>query len=250
MLTLITVNYNNALGLSRTLKSVIDQCLDEVLEHIIIDGGSTDESSEILENYYKNNPNVRFVSEADNGIYDAMNKGIELATQDYVCFLNSGDILNDESCLQRVCSKIKQDVTIDVLYGDLVFFNETGRITRNWISGNFSSWKLFLGWMPPHPMTIIKRKVLIASNGFSTKFQIAADYDLLLRILWRQARKVSYMPGVLVRMEKGGISNSSMAAIIYSNFEVIKSWNNLTGIFSPYWIFVTKPLMKIMQIRR
>lgn len=249
LITIITINYNHAMGLARTLNSVSVQDVVENVQHIIVDGGSTDGSKDIAAAYVDKHNNTLLISETDSGIYNAMNKGLALAKNKYVGFLNSGDVLFDNQCLKKVSDLIESEDDIDVIYSDIVFTDRSGRISRVWRPGSFARWKLFLGWMPPHPLTLVSTETVRSHCGFNEKFFISADYDLMLRILLEPNRKIRYLGETMVEMETGGLSNGSIRSILSANLEVIKSWIDLRGSFFPFWIFITKPLYKIFQIR-
>lgn len=250
MLTIITINFNNIDGLSKTLNSINKQISNFNYEHVIVDGASIDGSFDILKKYANNKKNVKWVSEPDTGIYNAMNKGIRMATNRYVAFLNSGDIFYNNDQINYIISILKINPAIDFLYGDLDIIDKNSKVDRVWISGSFSRIKLYLGWVPPHPMTTIRKSIIISNGCFDERFKISADYDLMLNILIRQDLNVHYINKKLVKMKSGGISNGSYFKIIIANLEVLKSWFNLKGFFIPYWVFITKPLSKLIQIYR
>ena len=250
MLTLVTINYNNDDGLRRTLLSVDKQIIFNDIEHIIIDGGSVDESVDVIRSYAAKKTNVYWVSEADKGIYNGMNKGLNLASGDFVAFLNSGDVLADTHCLQKIMDNISENPEIDLIYGNLKFIDDMKRVTRKWEPGPFNSSKLLVGWMFPHPMTTIRRSILIEFCGFDERYKIAADYDLMLRIILGVPLQIRYIDNVMVFMEQGGISNSSMLQILISNVEVLSAWIRLRGIKAPFWIILTKPMIKLKQLSR
>lgn len=249
MLSLITINFNNHAGLKRTLDSVNSQAVNFKLEHIIIDGASQDLSLDIAENYKKYCKNVILISEKDTGIYNAMNKGLKTASGSHIAFLNSGDTLSHRSVLQSIYAEIENNSLIDFVYGNVCFVDSNGALKRKWSAGNFNMFKLYFGWMPPHPMTTIRKSNIENSDNFNEKLKIAADYDLMLKLLLRSETVIKYIPDTFVNMEIGGVSNESLCSIIKANIEVIKSWKSNYGILSPYWIFITKPLSKIFQIK-
>ena len=250
MISIITINYNNSKGLEKTLTSFERQRNSSTFQHIIIDGGSTDGSLTVAKNYIINKNHVILQSESDSGIYNAMNKGLKLTTGKYVAFLNSGDELASRDCLSLITKKLLEEPGTDFLYGDISIIDDHGKRLRQWTSGSFSKLKLYFGWMPPHPLTTIKKTILNSIGNFDEKYTIAADYDLMLRVLMIRKLKITYIPKILVNMEAGGISNSSLSSVVISNWEAIKSWFNIKGTFFPFWIFVTKPMQKILQIRR
>ena len=249
MLSLITINMNNYEGLRRTLDSIKNQTIGTLFQHIIIDGGSSDGSLDLILQYARENSSVVWTSEKDRGIYDAMNKGLSMATSEYVAYLNSGDELYDANTLHKLLNIVQKKSDVDIFYSDLTFKNDKGEITREWISGSFSKVKIFLGWMMPHPLTVIRREIILQHSGFNLDFKISADYDLLLRILLRDDVRVVYFPEFTVRMETGGVSNSSVRQVIKANSEVLHSWRSLNGFLIPYWIFFIKPLSKFRQLK-
>jgi len=253
LISIITINYNNSNGLEKTLSSFAVQNNSAVFEHVIIDGGSTDNSLSIVNNYIKDKDNVIFQSKRDRGIYDAMNKGLKLATGEFVAFLNSGDTFASRDCLRLITEKLMEEPETDFLYGDISMIDNNGRRQRHWISGSFSKLKLYFGWIPPHPLTTIRKTVLNSCGNFNQKYKIAGDYDLMLRVLMRRRLKITYLPKTIVNMEAGGISNGSLSGIMTGNWEVIQSWFHLKGVIFPYWIFLTfltKALRKVLQLRR
>ena len=236
--------------MQKTLKSIEEQTVDGGFEHIIIDGASTDQSVRFIEKYKCGKNNVIFLSEKDSGIYSAMNKGLFLANGKMVAFLNSGDVLasNDVLCLlSEFSSKFSK---YDIIYSDLQIVNSDGIIVRNWKSGEYSWSKVLLGWMIPHPMTLIKTPILKNLNGFNEELRIASDYDLLLRALCIKNIQIQYLEICSVKMDNGGVSNGSLKNILYANFEVMQSWKKLNGFLLPYWIFISKPLSKLIQLRK
>lgn len=250
MLSLVTINFKNYNGLEKTLKSIAEQKIDEVIELIIVDGGSCEASYNLIKSFSCSHVKMRWVSEKDGGIYDAMNKGLSLSSGEFVAFLNSGDCFYSDNILGTLLNAFSACPNLDFLYSDLSFVNNKGEITRTWISGKFFRYKLFLGWMAPHPMTIIRRSELISLGGFDQKFSIASDYDLMLRILMGRNINVKYINLMSVKMEVGGVSNNSYSNVLRSNIEVLMSWGKMYGIFIPYWIFLTKPLSKFVQLKR
>lgn len=253
LISIITINYNNSNGLEKTLSSFEFQNNSAAFEHVIIDGGSTDNSLSIAHNYIKDKDNVIFQSERDRGIYDAMNKGLKLATGEFVAFLNSGDTFASRDCLRLIAEKLMEEPETDFLYGDISIIDDHGKRLRHWTSGSFSKLKLYFGWIPPHPLTTIRTTVLNSCGNFDQKYKIAGDYDLMLRVLMLRELKVTYLPKTIVNMAAGGISNGSLRGVIKANREVIHSWFHNKGVIFPYWIFVTvvtKALRKVLQLRR
>jgi glycosyltransferase involved in cell wall biosynthesis len=249
VLSLVTINYNDEAGLKRTINSVCKQQIDFEFEHIIIDGASTDRSTDVIAKYANSTVNVIAVSEKDGGIYEAMNKGLRMASGSHVAFLNSGDVLNHSEVLKNITNAILYDKCADFIYSDLCFTDDHGNVSREWCAGTFWKPKLYYGWMPPHPMTTIRRSVLNEAGAFDQRLQIAADYNLMLKILMRPDISVRYLAETSVCMERGGISNGSVGGILKANYEVLKSWFEIKGIIAPYWIVFTKPFSKTLQLK-
>ena len=243
-LTLITVAYNACDSLEETILSVQQQDFSN-LEYIIIDGGSTDGTSEMVKKY--SHLISEFISEPDNGIYDAMNKGLKKAKGDIVGFLHADDRFAHINVLQSVVMKFEK-TNADLLYGDLQYvksFNPLN-VFRHWKSGDFSRFLLKKGWMPPHPTVYFKRSKLDAIGYFDTSFKISADYDWLLRILISEDIHIEYLPEVLVYMATGGASNKSLTNIIRKSREDYKAIckNNVGGIST----LIYKNISKIGQL--
>lgn len=191
------------------------------VEHIVIDGCSTDGTLAALERYKVD----KLVSERDSGVYDALNKGIRHATGDIVGFLHSDDEFARPDALQKVAAAFA-DPDVSAVYGDLVYVSKAnpGRVVRYWKAGAYSPPKLALGWMPPHPTFYLRRSVYERLGLFDTRFRISADYDHMLRVLTRGGVRPAYVPEVLVRMKAGGISNRSLFTMLQ------KSCEDLTAI--------------------
>ena len=209
--TVITVCFNSEVTIGQTLKSVGAQSHPDI-EHLVIDGGSSDNTMLIVK---RDGAHVaRAVSEPDKGIYDAMNKGLALATGDFVGFLNADDMFASPDSLASLVAELTA-TQADVVYADLIYVrsDRTDSVVRSWRSGEFAASRLRYGWMPPHPTFYLRRDLLPQVGGFDTQLRIAADYDFILRCLSRQGLKVAYMPQVLVRMRLGGASNQSAKAM-------------------------------------
>jgi len=220
-ISIITATYNSESTLAATLASLDEQTYSDV-EHIIIDGGSSDETKNIaLQHGAKI---AKFVSEPDAGIYSALNKGISHATGNYIGFLHSDDEFSYPDAVSDMVRKINE-TQADAVYGDLVYVSRknTKMILRYWKSGEFSRRKLMRGWMPPHPTFYMKRELYEQFGGFDLQFDISADYELLLRYLWKHKISISYLPKILVEMKVGGKSNSSLENIYKKTKEDILS---------------------------
>ena len=206
-ISLITAVYNNAFGLCSSLESSLGQTHQDV-ERIVIDGGSTDGTLQVLEDYTSKIDHI--VREPDNGIYDALNKGIQLATGDIIGILHSDDLFAGPDILEKIARKFESS-SIDLLYGDLCYVSNQNpnEIVRYWRAGAFTQSKLPNGWMPPHPTVYVRREMFDKYGLYDIHYRIAADYDWMLRLLTKQTLDVAYFPEVLVHMRTGGASNRS-----------------------------------------
>jgi glycosyltransferase involved in cell wall biosynthesis len=241
--TIITATYNSSATIEDTLKSVASQDYPAV-EHVIIDGLSKDDTLDKVSHF---SHVAKVVSEKDKGIYDAMNKGITLATGEVVGILNSDDFYSSSQILSRVV-EIFQNTSCDAVYGDLVYVDkdDTDRVVRYWKSGQYKESAFKWGWMPPHP-TFFVRKALYEKHGlFNLEMKTAADYELMLRMIHKGKAKLAYLPAILVKMRTGGASNQSMASRLRANADDKKAWE-INGM-KPYWFTLyLKPIRKITQ---
>ena len=243
-ISLITVTYNCYQTLKDTIDSVRAQEYDE-LEYIVIDGGSTDGTVDLIKS---NEDLISFwLSERDSGIYDAMNKGLEKASGDYVGFLHSDDMFYSNETLTNINIALNRCEKPDVFYGDLEYVNAvaTGKVIRKWKSKMFEKVLLKQGWMPPHPTLYIRKEVIDETGFFDTSFKIAADYDYILRLFTRAGLTTCYLPEVIVKMRVGGASNKSLKNIIRKSKEDIKALkkNKVGGLMT----LISKNLSKIPQ---
>lgn len=243
-ISIITPCFNSESTIEDTIQSVLKQDYPFV-EYIIIDGRSADNTSLILEKYKSGISKV--VSEKDNGIYDAMNKGIKLATGEIIGILNSDDFYVDSKVLSKVADTFSNS-HCDATYSDLQYVskNDTTKLIRNWISGDFKKSKFKWGWMPPHPTFFLKKELYLKNGVYNDELSLSADYELMLRMLCKFKLSPTYIPEVLVKMRIGGKGNSSVYQRVKANMEDRKAWklNDLTpNIFT----FYLKPLRKIFQ---
>lgn len=241
--SIITATYNSAQTLADTLASLEAQTYSDI-EYIVIDGASKDSTLDVVK---QNSTKVtRIISEPDKGIYDALNKGITAATGDIVGFLHSDDLLAYPDAVADVVAQFKSS-RCQAVYGDLEYVSktDTSKVIRFWKSGNYTKQKLQLGWMPPHPTFYMKRDLYEKYGCFDLSFRIAADYDSLLRYLWRNDVSLSYVPKVLTKMRVGGASNRSLSNIIKKTGEDIQAIKK-NGLFWPT-VVLFKNLSKIPQ---
>lgn len=242
-ISIITATYNSAATIKDTLNCIRGQDYPDI-EHIIVDGGSTDDTASIVADF----PHVaRWISEKDNGIYDAMNKGIRFATGDVIGILNSDDIYTGSAVLSAV-ARMFSDPGVRTVYADLQYVraDDTDRILRTWKSGPFRKRNFYYGWMPPHPTFFVRKEVYREAGLFDTRLCSAADYEIMLRILLKHGIPARYMPGVIVKMRAGGLSNASFLNRLRANHEDRMAWK-LNGLKPYFFTLYMKPLRKIPQ---
>jgi glycosyltransferase len=246
-ITVITVSFNSAATIADTLRSVASQTHPEV-EHIVVDGQSVDNTLAIVR--LQASPKTVVVSEPDKGIYDAMNKGLRLATGDWVGFLNADDVFAHPNVLASIADAARANPAADAIYGDLVYVHQDdiARVFRHWRSGSFSIAQLRLGWMPPHPTFYVRADRLAKVGAFDASLKISADYDFMLRCLNRSDARAAYIPDVLVRMRAGGVSNRSLSAMLDKSREDLRSLRSAGFVGWP--TLVCKNLRKIPQFFR
>ncbi|MCB0402002.1 MAG: glycosyltransferase [Flavobacteriales bacterium] len=242
--SIITVCYNSASTIEDTIRSVINQSYENI-EYIIVDGLSTDNTMEIV-NRYKDRITT-IISEKDNGLYDAINKGIGLATGDIIANLNSDDFYTDEDVIADVVNRMEEE-TSDTLYADLYYVDawDTGKVVRNWISGTYKEGMFFKGWMPPHPTFFVRKSVYDQYGTFNLELKSAADYEIMLRFIHKHGCSISYLPRVIVRMRVGGVSNVSIKNRLKANREDKKAWL-MNGLKPKPYTLIFKPLSKVLQ---
>ncbi len=242
-ISIITATWNCVGTLAHCLDSVSGQSFPEI-EHIVIDGSSNDGTRELLQS--RQSQLAKLISEPDDGIYDALNKGIAQATGDVVGFLHADDFYPSNAVL-AVVAKIFDDPTVDAVYGDLDYVqrDDTAKIIRRWKSSAYDLRKLKRGWMPPHPTLFVRRKWYARIGDFDTSFRISADYLSILRLFSAPSFRAVYFPQVLVKMRVGGVSNRSLANIMRKSKEDMAALR-MTGI-GGFRTLLFKNLSKITQ---
>ena len=216
------------------MNSVLNQTYSNV-EYIIVDGNSKDNTKALIKSKAEENRTIKWISELDNGIYDALNKGVKMATGEVIGFVHSDDLLASESIVSKIETEFKNK-NIDGIYGDLEYVNKknTNNIIRHWKSEKFHPKLLKQGWMPAHPTLFLKREVYKKHGGFDLSYKIAADYDFMLRVLKDKSLKFSYVPEVITKMRVGGASNRSLKNMIQKTKEDYRAatTNNVGGILT------------------
>lgn len=220
-ITVITVCYNSAKTIGNTLRSVRMQTHKDI-EYIVVDGGSTDNTLMVVAAEGSNV--TRLVSEKDNGIYDAMNKGIRIATGDFVAFLNADDFYKDADVLAEV-ALVMQTEQLDALYGDVEFFRpgQQNVVIRRYNSRRFTTDRLGWGWMPAHPALFVRRALFERYGMFRTDYRIAGDFEFIARVFKHPELRHRHLPKPLVCMQMGGVSTSGWRATLQLNREMMRA---------------------------
>lgn len=241
--SVVTVCFNSATTIEDTIRSVREQRYEH-LEHIIIDGGSTDGTQAVVGRY--NGRIKKFISEPDRGIYDAMNKGLGLARGDVVGFLNADDVYASPTVIGDVVAALHADHA-DGAYGDLVYVGRrnSNRVVRYWRAGTYRPRAFFSGWVPPHPTFFCRTALYRELGGFDPAYRIAGDFELMLRFIEKNGIRVRYVPKPLVRMRTGGRANT-VRGMIQGNREIIRAFRS-NGLEFSSRFFCTKLFRRMQQ---
>ena len=242
-ISLITATYNSAATLADTIHSVQRQTYAHI-EHLIQDGGSQDNTLSIAEAH----SHLRVVSEPDEGLYDARNRGIARARGEVIGILNSDDFYVHDQVVEKVMRIFQQYPAILAIYGDLQYVDEhdTNKVIRHWKAGESTLRAWRLGWMPPHPAFFVRRELYERYGTFNTTLRSAADYELMLRFCYKHRAPTAYLPEVLVKMRAGGMSNASLKHRLLANREDSRAWE-LNDLRRPLLLPLLKPLRKVPQ---
>ncbi len=242
--SIITASYNSAAKIQDTINSVAAQDYPNI-EYIIIDGGSVDGTLDIIK---QNESKIsHYLSEKDKGIYDALNKGIRIASGDIIGFLNSDDVYDNNHIVSDIVNTLTQNQA-DIIFGDITYHSDKEgkrKMIRYWKSNNFNHKSLKYGWMPAHPSLYCTKEVYNSCGFYDDSFMIAADYDFMLRLFNCTNYKKIYLPQVIVNMDTGGISNNSLKNILQKSKEDYRAIrkNNIGGFYTVFF----KNFRKIMQ---
>lgn len=244
--SIITVCYNSEKTIERTIKSVLSQNYANI-EYIIVDGGSKDSTVQIIEKY--RGFIHQFISEKDEGIYDAINKGISQSTGDIVGILNSDDIFSKENIIHEVANIFIEKPQFDSIIGNIAFINNNEKIVRIYNSRNWTPNKLVYGFMPPHPSFYCKRALYHKYGGYKKDYKIAADYELLIRFL--KINNISYYQfnTIMVYMNLGGVSTKGIKSTLLLNREVKRACEE-NGLNTNYIKLYFKYFKKILEFIR
>ena len=245
--SIITISYNSSSTIEKTLKSVESQSYYNI-EHIIIDGVSSDNTIEICNKFHHVS---KIISELDNGVYDAFNKGLMLASGDIIGFLNSDDVFFCNNSIQKIVNAF-EDSRKDIIYGDLVYVSQKGKVIRDWISKPFKKGLMKNSWMPAHPTFYCKKEVYENFGVYNDSFKIAGDFDLCLRFLEVNNVPSFYLNEKLIKMLTGGISNKGIKSKWIVLVEQIRALR-LNGIevnFLYLLLFKTKKITEYLNSKR
>ncbi|WP_168566969.1 glycosyltransferase family 2 protein [Crateriforma spongiae] len=240
----ITAVFNRASTVTDCLNSIAEQTL-EFSTSLVVDGMSTDGTEAVIAEH--RGPTTTVIREPDDGIYDALNKGIRYATGDVIGFLHADDMLADADCLAAVAEAF-EDPDADAVFGDLVYVDsvDTNRIIRYWREKPFDRRRFRTGWMPPHPTVYIRREIYERYGGFRDDLRTSADYELMVRLFYKHQVRLKHIPKILVKMRMGGQSNASWSNRRLANREDRMAWI-VNDLKPPPFLRLTKPMRKLPQ---
>lgn len=242
--SLITVSFNNSAHIRETIESVLGQSHPDI-EYIVVDGASTDGTVDIVKEFGQRIHT--FIFEKDDGVYHAMNKGVAVATGDVIGFVNADDMLASTDVIASLNHEFER-TGADAVYGDayMVDPDDVSNVKRFWRGGEYAKAKFRKGWMPPHLGTYIKRECYEKLGSFRQDLAISADYELMLRFMYKNEISVHYFEKVIVRFRLGGVSNRSLSHIWRANQQVKEAWR-LNDLKAPALISLRKPFGKVLQ---
>tara|TARA_R110002051_G_scaffold184787_1_gene254014 strand:- start:397 stop:1146 length:750 start_codon:yes stop_codon:yes gene_type:complete len=239
-ISIITVCFNSITTLEDTIKSVISQTYQDI-EYIVIDGGSTDGTLDLIHKYKKHINKT--VSEPDKGIFDAMNKGVKMATGDIVGLINSDDLFDSNQVIEKVMKVFNSNPQLDSLYADLYYVSQTdtNKTIRHWVTGRKKSFHK--GWHPGHPTFYVKKNIYDTKGLYNIDLTLAADFEIMLRFIEKYKISTYYLKEPLVRMRLGGASNNSFKGLIIQNIQCIQAFklNNLNVNIFTYPLYRLTP---------
>ncbi len=243
-ITLITVTYNSELYLSHCIESVLCQTYKNI-EHIIVDGKSTDNTLSIIKKY--GSKISQWISEPDRGMYDAINKGIALATGDVIGILNSDDMLVSPDVIESIVKTFEEE-NVDSVYGDLEYVDKIhiDRVFRVWKGKKYNRNLFKMGWMPGHPTFYIKKSLIEKHGMYENHYYTAADYEFMARYLYKHKISSFYLPKMIVKMRTGGASNKNLNQRIRANRRDYLAMK-VNSIPMPFMVSILKPLIKVHQ---
>ncbi len=245
LISLITVCFNSVNTIEETIHSILQQSYPAI-QYIVIDGGSTDGTLSLLEKY-RDKIDI-LISEPDQGIYDAMNKGIKHAKGEVVGLLNADDIYADSEVITKVVNAF-QDPSLEAFFADLVYFQDkdTDKIVRYWKSSSYHPGLFAKGWAPAHPTFFVRRKVYAEYGTFNTQMKMGNDVELMMRFLEKYKIKSCYLPNILVKMRLGGVSNRGIKNIIVQNQAILAAAREMGIKVSPWQFWTRKIISRFSQ---
>lgn len=243
-ISIITVCLNSEITIEETIQSVLSQDYPDI-EYIIVDGKSTDRTLEIINKY--SDKISKIISEKDNGMYEAINKGIKMAAGEIIGLLHADDLFASRYVVSKIANEF-QTKKIDCLYGDLVYVERKNlqKIFRNWKSKSYRDNLFLKGWMPPHPTFYVRKNILEKFGYYNTRLKFSADYELMLRLIYKNKVVSSYLAEVMVKMREGGKSNFSLSNRIKANLEDRLAWK-INGLKPGLFTLIWKPVSKFFQ---
>lgn len=228
--SIITICYNRSRTIGNCIKSVLQQDYANI-EYIVIDGNSKDGTVEIIQSFEAKI--THFISEPDKGMYDAINKGLNLATGDIVGLMHSDDVFYDRTVISKIVQAFKNNLNTDAIYGNGIYVtdNEEEKIVRNRIGGEYDYKRLKKGWLPLHPTVYIRKSIIDKYGNYDLSFKIASDTEFLLRYLFKYKINITYVNNYIVKMRMGGLSTSYKRAfeVLYEDYKIYK-YHNLPGV--------------------
>lgn len=243
LVTIITVCYNRKATIEQSINSVLNQDYPDV-EYIVVDGNSSDGTQDIIKSY--SDKIAKYVSEPDKGMYDAINKGLAMATGDIVGLMHSDDVFFDETVVTKIVEAFNKNPNADAIYGDGVYVTNDAeqKIVRNRIGGEYDVKKIKSGWLPLHPTVYIKNSVIKKLGHYNLDFKIASDTEFLLRYLYKHNINVSYLNSYVVKMRMGGLSTNYKRAIevLREDYKIYK-FHKLSGAK----VVFQKKILALMQ---
>ena len=241
--SIITVCFNSKNGLKKTIQSVSEQTYKNI-EHILIDGGSTDGSLEIL----KRTKDIIYLSEPDQGLYDGMNKGLLKSKGDVVGFLNADDVFFDVNTIQSIVTEFKKNKSIDGIYGNLLYVDEAGKITRRWISEEFKKKSFEMGWHPPHPTLYVKSH-LYQNKSYRLDLPVCADFEMMLQLFEKGETQWKYMNRYLVKFMGNGLSSSwpSRLSSAYQIYQVLIQNGSKLSFLKFLWRRYKEKILQVIK---
>jgi glycosyltransferase involved in cell wall biosynthesis len=242
-ISIVTVCYNSEKTITNTIESVIKQDYKNI-EYILIDGCSIDSTLNIIKKYSDRISKV--ISEKDNGIYDAINKGIKLATGDIVGILNSDDVFYDNQVVSRIANAFDSNINLDSVIGDIIFVNKNDKVHRHYNAKNWTPENFEWGMMPPHPTFYCKKNLFDKLGYYLNDFKIAADYELMMRFLLVNNITYQYLPYKFVKMSLGGASTKNLKSKIQINKEVLYACR-INNVKTNFFKIYSKYFKKILE---